>query len=99
MSWYFFINPYKRDLDRSEIVHASFMLPDVAVINFSDHVLDSAREKPGRPAYIKLAVPDAVVKNFRGSSDQRDTFCLVVLPKNVKERSQSRIILPGEIVR
>ena len=60
-------------------------------------VMESARQNDKRPAYLKLAVPDEVVKALRGSPDKRqDMLFLVSIPKEVQERSESRIILPGE---
>ncbi|MEE8523344.1 MAG: hypothetical protein V3T72_05390 [Thermoanaerobaculia bacterium] len=60
-------------------------------------MVDSARQNPKRAAYVKLAVPDEVVKALRGSADKRrDLLMLVQIPKEVLERSESRIILPGE---
>lgn len=61
-------------------------------------VLDSARGNEKRPAYLKLAVPDEVVKSLRGSAEKRkDLLLLVSIPKEILERSESSIILPGEI--
>jgi hypothetical protein len=60
-------------------------------------LLDSARENPKRPAYVKLAVPDAVVKAVRGSAEQSDLVLLVRVPKEVMGRQGSRIVLPGEV--
>lgn len=61
-------------------------------------VVDSARQNPRRPAYLKLAVPDEVVKALRGPADKRrDLLMLVQIPQEVLERSESRIILPGEV--
>lgn len=60
-------------------------------------LLDSARQNAKRPAYVKLAVPDDVVKELRGSADRRQRlFFLVSVPQEVLERSESRIVLPGE---
>jgi len=62
-------------------------------------LVGSARQNAKRPAYVKLAVPDGVVKALRGSADKRrDLLLLVQIPKEVLERSESRIILPGEAV-
>lgn len=58
-------------------------------------LLESARQNPKRPAYLKLAVPDEVVKSVRGAAGG-DLVLLVRLPKEVLERRESRIILPGE---
>ena len=61
-------------------------------------LMDSARENDKRPAYVKLAVPDEWVKSLRGAAEKsRDVFLLVSIPKEVKERSESSIILPGEV--
>jgi hypothetical protein len=59
-------------------------------------VLESARQNPKRPAYLKLAVPDEVVKSVRGGAGG-DLVLLVRIPKDVLERRESRIILPGEV--
>ncbi len=61
-------------------------------------VMDSARQNPKRPAYVKLAVPDEVVKSVRGrASDSEDLVLLVRVPKEVRQRQGSRIVLPGEV--
>lgn len=61
-------------------------------------LMDSARENDKRPAYVKLAVPDEMVKSLRGTADKsRDVFLLVSIPREVRERSESSIILPGEV--
>ena len=69
----------------------------VEAVPVSELVMESARAKPRRPAYLKLAVPDEVVKSVRGSAERSpDMFFLVRIPKDVQERSESSIILPGE---
>lgn len=60
-----------------------------------DLLLESARQNPKRPAYLKLAVPDEVVKSVRGGDDG-DLVLLVRVPREVLQRRESRIILPGE---
>ena len=61
-------------------------------------LMDSARQNPKRNAYVKLAVPDDIVKSVRGRrEDSDDLVLLVVVPKEVREREGSRIVLPGEI--
>ncbi len=60
-------------------------------------VIDSARQNPKRPAYVKLAVPDEVVKAARGNADAGDLVLLVRVPREVLEREDSRIVLPGEV--
>ncbi len=59
-------------------------------------LLESARQNPKRPAYLKLAVPDEIVKSVRGGAGG-DLVLLVRIPKDVLERRESRIILPGEV--
>ncbi|HVS14649.1 MAG TPA: hypothetical protein VMV46_12040 [Thermoanaerobaculia bacterium] len=60
-------------------------------------MLDSARGNDRRPAYVQLAVPDEVVKDLRGRPEQADVLLLVRLPREVLERLESRIVLPGEV--
>lgn len=60
-------------------------------------VTDSARQNAKRPAYVTLAVPDEVVKSLKGSRDDRDLVLLVRVPKEILERSESLILLPGEV--
>ncbi len=60
-------------------------------------LMDSARRNDKRPAYVKLAVPDEVVKGLRGSRQQTDLMLLVRVPKEVQERADSPIVLPGEV--
>ena len=59
-------------------------------------VIDSAREKPKRPAYVKLAVPDAVVQAMRNPRPGGDSYLLVRIPAEIGDRVDSRIVLPGE---
>lgn len=60
-------------------------------------LMDSARQNPKRPAWVKLAVPDEVAKGLRGSRDTGDMVLLVRVPGEVLERADSRIVLPGEL--
>jgi hypothetical protein len=69
----------------------------VEVIPIEELVLDSARQNPKRPAYVTLAMPDEVVKALRGKSKSGDLTLLVHVPREVLERSESRIVLPGEV--
>lgn len=62
-----------------------------------DLLMDSARQNDRRPAYIKLAVPDDMVKALRGSRTGQDTVLLVRIPAEVGDRADSRIVLPGEV--
>ena len=69
----------------------------VEIAPVEELLVDSARQNAKRPAYLKLSVPDEAVKALRGSPDKRrDLLMLVRIPKEVQERSESRIILPGE---
>lgn len=67
------------------------------VVDAGDLLMESARQNPKRPAYVKLAVPDKVVKSLRGKRGQGDRVLMVVLPKETLERKDSRIILPGDV--
>ena len=81
------------------LVYALEKYPErIEAVPVDQLVLDSARGNDKRPAYVKLAVPDRVVKALRGTADKRkDLLMLVSVPKEVLERSESRIILPGEV--
>ncbi len=68
----------------------------VEVLPLAELLLDSARQKPKRPAYVKLAVPDAMVQSLRGPRSGGDAYLLVRIPAAVGERADSRIVLPGE---
>jgi len=61
-----------------------------------DLLMDSARKNDRRPAYVKLAVPDEVVKALRGQRESQDVVLLVRIPAEITERAGSRIVLPGE---
>ena len=69
----------------------------VEMVPIEELVTDSARQNPKRPAYVTLAVPDEVVKSLKGRRDDRDLVLLVRVPKEILERSESRILLPGEV--
>ena len=69
----------------------------VEVAPAKDLMIDSARQNPRRPAYLKLAVPDEVVKSLRGSRKDQDVVLLVRIPADVTERAESSIVLPGEV--
>jgi hypothetical protein len=70
----------------------------VELVPIDQLVTDSARKNAKRPAYVTLAVPDDVVKGLKGSrDDERDLVLLVRVPKEILERSESLIVLPGEV--
>lgn len=60
-------------------------------------VADSARENERRPAWAKVVLPDEVVKGLRGGGEGGDLVLLVRVPREVVGRSESSIILPGEV--
>ncbi len=68
----------------------------VELIPLAELVMDSARRNEKRPAYVKLAVPDELVKGLRGKRQGGDTLLLVRIPGEVEQRADSRIVLPGE---
>lgn len=71
----------------------------VEMVPIEELVTDSARQNPKRPAYVTLSVPDEIVKNLKGSrgNEERDLVLLVRVPKEILERSESLIVLPGEV--
>ena len=68
----------------------------VEVAPIKELLIDSARQNPRRPAYVKLAVPDEIVKTMRGNRDDQDLVLIVRIPAEVSDRVDSRIVLPGE---
>lgn len=81
-----------------KLVFALQKYPDqVETIELRRLVMESARQNPKRPAYVKLAVPDDIVKGIRGSGVDGDLLLLVRIPRDVLERQDSRIILPGDL--
>ncbi|MDP9120021.1 MAG: hypothetical protein M3O15_01415 [Acidobacteriota bacterium] len=69
----------------------------VEMLPIEELVVESARQNPKRPAYVKLAVPDEVVKGLKGLEDERDLVLLVRVPREVLKREGSLIVLPGEV--
>ncbi len=69
----------------------------VELVEVADLLLDSARQNEKRPAFVKLALADELVKSLRGQRQQKDVLLLVRIPGEVLERSESRIVLPGEV--
>jgi hypothetical protein len=70
----------------------------VELLPVQELVIESARQNAKRPAYIKLAVPDDLVKSLKGGPDGSHDLVLVVrLPREVLQRAESRIVLPGEV--
>ncbi len=72
--------------------------PDrVEIVPAKELMIDSARQNDRRPAFVKLAVPDEVVKSMRGNRKDQDVVLLVRIPGDVTERADSPIVLPGEV--
>ena len=69
----------------------------VELVEVADLLLDSARQNEKRPAFVKLALADKLVKSLRGQRQQKDVLLLVRIPGEVLERPESRIVLPGEV--
>lgn len=83
---------------RKALAYALEKYPErVEMVPIEQIVTDSARQNAKRPAYVTLAVPDEVVKSLKGSRDDRDLVLLVRVPKEILERSESLILLPGEV--
>jgi hypothetical protein len=83
---------------RKALAYALEKYPErVEMVPIEQIVTDSARQNPKRPAYVTLAVPDEVVKSLKGKRDDRDLVLLVRVPKEILERSESLILLPGEV--
>jgi hypothetical protein len=86
------------DTAKSALDYALQKYPErVEMIPIRELVLESARRNEKRPAYVKLAVPDEVVKGLKGRAEEGDLVLLVRVPREVLERQTSRIILPGEV--
>ena len=74
----------------------------VEMVPIEQLVTDSARQNAKRPAYVTLSVPDEIVKSLKGGrggrgDEDRDLVLLVRVPKEILERSESLIVLPGEV--
>jgi hypothetical protein len=83
---------------RKALAYALEKYPErVEMVPIEQIVTDSARQNPKRPAYVTLAVPDEVVKSLKGNRDDRDLVLLVRVPREILERSESLILLPGEV--
>ena len=69
----------------------------VEAVPIQELVTESARKNDKRPAFVKLSVPDDVVKQLRGRPEDTDLVLLVRVPKEVLQRQGSLIVLPGEV--
>jgi hypothetical protein len=83
---------------RKSLTYALEKYPErVELVPIRELVTDSARQNPKRPAYVTLHVPDEIVKGLRGRPDDTDLVLLVRVPREILERSESLILLPGEV--
>jgi hypothetical protein len=83
---------------RQALAYALEKYPErVEMVPLEQLVTESARQNPRRPAYVTLQVTDELVKSLRGREESRDLVLLVRVPKEVLERSESLIVLPGEV--
>ncbi|HUF78618.1 MAG TPA: hypothetical protein VMR44_06880 [Thermoanaerobaculia bacterium] len=72
--------------------------PDrIQAIDLDQLMIESARQNEKRPAFVKIAVPDEWVKSLRGPREGQSRLLLVEVPQEVERRSESSIILPGEL--
>jgi len=70
----------------------------VEIVPIQELVTESARKNDKRPAFVKLSVPDDIVKQLRGRlGEDTDLVLLVRVPKEVLQRQGSLIVLPGEV--
>ena len=69
----------------------------IEAVPIRELVAESARQNEKRPAYVKLNVPDDVVKGLRGRPEETDLVLIVRLPREVLKRQDSLIVLPGEV--
>jgi hypothetical protein len=70
----------------------------VEIVPIQELVTESARKNDKRPAFVKLSVPDEIVKQLRGRpGEDTDLVLLVRVPKEILQRQDSLIVLPGEV--
>lgn len=84
---------------RRSLAYALEKYPErVEMVPLRDLVTESARKNDKRPAFVKLSVPDELVKQLRGRpGDDADLVLLVRVPREVLQRQESLIVLPGEV--
>lgn len=89
-------NPHQNP--RRSLAYALEKYPErVEMVALQELVTESARQNDKRPAYVKLNVPDDVVKGLRGRPEETDLVLIVRVPREILERSESLIVLPGEV--
>jgi hypothetical protein len=69
----------------------------VELVPLQQLVTETARQNERRPAWAKIALPDEVVKGLRGGDSQGELVLLVRVPREVVQRVDSKIVLPGEV--
>jgi hypothetical protein len=67
----------------------------VEIVPVEEALIDLARGGSDKPGYLKLAAPDSLVKNLKGDPKRRDAVLLVHIPREILQREESPIILPG----
>lgn len=84
---------------RKSLAYALEKYPErVEMVPLRELVTESARKNDKRPAFVKLSVPDEIVKQLRGRpGDDADLVLLVRVPREVLQRQDSLIVLPGEV--
>jgi len=83
---------------KKALIYALEKYPErVQVATIDELALETARKNDRRPAYVKIAMPDEVVKQMRGRREGGDLTLVVHVPRQVIERSESLIVLPGEV--
>lgn len=84
---------------RKSLAYALEKYPErIEMVPLRELVTESARKNDKRPAFVKLSVPDEIVKQLRGRpGDDADLVLLVRVPREVLQRQDSLIVLPGEV--
>jgi hypothetical protein len=59
-------------------------------------LMDAARKNDKRPAYLKVATVDSIVRNLTGNEKLRDVVLILRIPREVVDRAQSPVRLANE---
>ena len=59
------------------------------------HVCELRRKNGKREASVTVSVPDETIVNLRGEVGRRDLLLFIRIPREVVERLETPIILPG----
>lgn len=65
----------------------------IEIVELEKVLVDSSRGKEGSPGYVKIAVPDEIVKNLRGVPEKRDLILILRIPNDIKKKMESPIII------